>query len=216
MKRILCFFVSLLLLAGLLPAADAAPVEISWSITGRFGSNHTFILNREGTMTISGSGPMVGNEEYEFPWATALENEIYDFSNLVFRVEIRTGTTTVGANAFSPFSSLREVKLPQGIIVIGEEAFAGCAALERIDLPEGLTEIGESAFADCRKLRELSFPATLRSIGHSAFAGTALAEVKLPGGLVGLGGFAFHDTPWFSTQPDGMIYLNGYAYAYND
>ena len=163
-KIIIVMLCSALLFVGLLPSAVAAPLEVSWPLTGRFGSNHTFTLTRDGTMTISGNGPMVGDQEYEFPWYVSIGEQLYDFSNHVVRVTVTTGTTSVGESAFSRFYNLREVSLPQGIKTIDADAFTGCKVLEKINLPKELTKIGDNAFAGCQQLKDISLPSTLKSL----------------------------------------------------
>ena len=202
----------------LAPAAMAQelpfPLNITWPISGQFGSNHTFTLEQNGDMSVSGNGPMIGNEGYEFPWYAAAGDALFDFRNHVKRVVVQPGSTTVGEYAFAPFYELTEVSLPRGIVSIEEGAFNGCRALETIDLPKSVTSIGDGAFGGCEKLTGVTLPANLTYLGGSAFAGTAVTDVKLPAGLTHLGGQAFYDTPWYRAQPDGMIYLNGFAYAY--
>ena len=214
---VLTLLAGCLLPACLLPASAQEiphPYGITYPISGQFGSNHTFTLEQNGTMTIVGKGPMIGNEGYEFPWSVAAGDVLFDFRNHVKRVVVQPGSTTVGENAFAPFYELEEVSLPQGIVSIENGAFTDCKALETIDLPESVTSIGDGAFGGCEKLTGVRLPANLTYLGGSAFAGTAVTDVKLPAGLTHLGGQAFYDTPWYRAQPDGMIYLNSFAYAY--
>lgn len=217
MKKLSLLLVLALLVGCLLPASAQEiphPYGITYPISGQFGSNHTFTLEQNGTMTIVGKGPMIGNEGYEFPWSVAVGYTMFDFRNHVKRVVVQPGSTTVGENAFAPFYELEEVSLPRGIVSIENGAFTDCKLLEKINLPESLTSIGDGAFGGCEKLTGVRLPANLTYLGGSAFAGTAVTDVKLPAGLTHLGGQAFYDTPWYRAQPDGMIYLNGFAYAY--
>ena len=64
-------------------------------------------------------------------------------------IEIGSGITSIGANAFENCSSLCEMKLPESLLLLSEYVFYNCEALERVTIPDGITAIQESVFEGC-------------------------------------------------------------------
>jgi len=54
------------------------------------------------------------------------------------------------------------------------------------------TAIGKEAFRDCKVLTSITISNSVTSIGQSAFYGT----------------------PWYTGQPDGVVYINNVLYKY--
>ena len=69
-------------------------------------------------------------------------------------------------------------------MTIEKETFFKCKALTSIDIPNSVTEIRENAFAECEKL----------------------SSITVPDG-VSIGGKAFVNTAWYTSQPNGVVYL---------
>ena len=65
--------------------------------------------------------------------------------------------TSVGPRAFSD-TPVVSVELPEGLLSVGREAFSGCTRLREIRLPASLREIGSSAFLRCSALSSFSLP----------------------------------------------------------
>jgi hypothetical protein len=93
-------------------------------------------------------------------------------------------------------------------------------ALTEIILPEGLETIGGGAFETEETeyghiysgVSEVIIPASVKEIGNYAFYGRRnLETVILEGDYMELiGASCFHDTAWFASQADGLVYLNDY------
>lgn len=81
---------------------------------------------------------------------------------------IPNGVTTIGEGAFSYFSSLIDIKLPDSVTTIENRAFEHCS-LTNITLPENLTTIENRAFAYCSNLVSITLPESLTTIGESVF-----------------------------------------------
>ena len=77
--------------------------------------------------------------------------------------------SSIGNNAFSSCSTLKEVVLPDTITSIGRDAFNGCVNLRSIVIPEGVTTIGRYAFYKCSNLEKITLPSTLTSISYNVF-----------------------------------------------
>ena len=61
-------------------------------------------------------------------------------------IEIRQGTKTIAADAFSGCASITSVTIPDSVTSIGESAFEECTSLTSVTIPDGVTNIGYSAF----------------------------------------------------------------------
>lgn len=92
---------------------------------GAQGSNLTWTLKNDGTLTIAGNGTM---EDYDYEtvpsWA--------DYQDYISAVVIQDGVTSIGESAFSGCRSLSLVTIPEGVISIGSQAFDYCTSLARI------------------------------------------------------------------------------------
>lgn len=115
--------------------------------SGACGENLTWSLNDEGTLTISGVGPM---DDYlnNQPW----KDEI----NTIKKIIIEEKVTSIGTCAFSGSSSLVAVTIPNSVTYIGSSAFAACTNLTSIIIPNSVTSIHYNAFNECRSLTSVS------------------------------------------------------------
>lgn len=58
--------------------------------------------------------------------------------------------TSIISDAFSGYTGLTSITIPQGVTSIGNDAFSGCTGLTSISLPQGVTSIGNSTFFNCK------------------------------------------------------------------
>ena len=159
------------------------------------------------------------------------------YSNQLESVSFGAGVENIGESAFELCSVLKMIDT-KNIKTIGQYAFKKCSALEHAELREGLTEIGESAFVDCTEMTEATLPDTLTDLGSYAFLNCykltsvvipdgvttvpsmcfayckSAAEVIVPETVSYIGKWAFLDTAWYNSQPDGEIYINNILYTY--
>ena len=109
----------------------------------------------------------------------------------IVSVEISSGVTNIGANAFNGCSSLRNLVISSAVkeLSIGASAFQNCA-LVALNLPEGVVSIGPFAF--CMQMDaaynltlkgELVLPASLRELGYYAFTTNSVERVEFKGDL---------------------------------
>ncbi|MBQ7714790.1 MAG: leucine-rich repeat protein [Clostridia bacterium] len=77
-----------------------------------------------GVLTISGTGDMYDFGASGAPWVGV--------SPFITKVVIKSGATSIGANAFSGCASLENVIIPSGLSSVGSGAFSGCEALTDI------------------------------------------------------------------------------------
>lgn len=133
-------------------------------VTNSCGTNLTWKLDENDTLTISGHGDMTDYESYQTPW--------YDQRNRIKKVVIEPGVTSIGEYAFYNFwDSLTEVSIADSVTRIGQCAFAICHKLTEVTIPASVTSIGDSAFVYCEALTKVTIPASVTSIGDGAFRG---------------------------------------------
>ncbi len=147
---------------------NSIPAEVTrYDTSGEIGDNITWTI-KDGVLELSGKGKM---EDYCY---------FNIRTDLVKKIVVNDGITSVGNDAFSYFLNVTEIKLADSIEEIGYNAFCMCQSLEKITLPKSLDSIGEYSFSECYSLKEVDFPEELEKIGKHAFAFcTSLETVQL-------------------------------------
>ena len=87
------------------------PVIASAATSGRCGANLTWMLDDDGTLTISGTGDM-----YDYYY----DSPFYKNSSIK-SVIIENGITSIGTTAFMQCDSLESVTIPDSVTSIGNE-----------------------------------------------------------------------------------------------
>ena len=183
------FLFTILLMACLLLGSTES-VEASEVVAeGEWGTNITWTLDGEGTLTFSGTGKMAeGVSTYEvadetiFPWITYVQD--------IKTVVVKKGITDVTSLAFAAcndyeepdeYENLTTVRLGSTVKTIGVSAFSGCPNLKKVVLPKGLTTISERAFNSCKSLTDIELPEKLTTIGKYSFGGCiSLTDITIP------------------------------------
>lgn len=175
-KRSLTLLLSLLLCLGMIPSASAE-TEIVASGTCGANDNLSWILDSDGTMTISGSGRMKADWDSDNPqWS--------DYTQQIKSLVISEGVTNVGRTAFVNCTNLTRVSLAESVTEIGWCAFQSCENLEDIELPSQLITIDDQAFHVCTSLKNINIPSTVTEIGWGAFASCSnLTSITIPSGV---------------------------------
>lgn len=229
MKRFLGTLLCLCMLLTLLPVNALAAETLS---SGSCGSNLTWELDSDGTLTISGTGEM--KDCYhgdEAPWMTertkikrvVIKSGItsiggaafYDCSNLA-DVTVPSSVTKFGESTFSHCTSLTSVEIPNGTTTIGWCMFYGCSSLTSVTIPSSVTAIGAGAFYGCRGLTNIDIPSGVTYIGYRAFSGcNGLTNVELPNGLTGIYEETFQGCNLDSMSIPGSVkYIDDRAFSY--
>lgn len=126
-----------------------------------------------------------------------------NYVSRIKRVQIESGITYIGKNAFKNLTCLESVNIRGDEVRIGEGAFQGLYSLKRVFREKqddeycirfvrgqsvddrwykgiNVNEIGEGAFANCVNLKKISIGQTCKKIGIKAFEGcNNLNEVQL-------------------------------------
>ena len=165
------YFVLAVLLA---PRAFAAEIiDSGYCGSEGDGTNLTWTLDDEGTLTISGEGEMADYASYETPWW-------YEYSEIIAKAVIEKGVSNVGNSTFSGCEQLVVVGIADSVTAIGDNAFLGCQSLISIDIPKGVMSIGNNAFHGCSTLTSVTIPGDVEMIGEQAFIGcTALTAFEV-------------------------------------
>lgn len=84
-------------------------------------------------------------------------------------IELLDGTSAIAESAFSYYSGLTSITIPNSVTSIGGCAFYECSGLASITIPNSVTSIGNYAFAGCSSLTSVTIPNSVTSIGDCAF-----------------------------------------------
>lgn len=191
----------------LTPKAEATTVE-----SGTCGDNLTWVLDDDGTLTISGIGAMYNWEKYDgAPW--------YSNSASIHSVVIQPGVTTIGVYAFDYCDSLENVTIPDSVTSIGSAAFCFCDNLRSITIPDGVTTIGEGAFSCCASLQRVNIGNSVTYIGEGAFEDcTTLESVIIPDSVIDVDSSAFRSCTSLQrvTIGNSVTYIGNCVFAYCD
>ena len=185
--KIFTCLLSFVMVISMLPALNSNAATVSKS--GKCGDNVSYKLDSNGTMTISGNGPM-----YDFVYDKTTNIPWYSFRTDIRKVVIGNGVERVGNFSFAWCTNLKSVVWPTNgsLKTIGKCAFAKNWALTSIVLPNGLVSVGYEAFMDCSGATELVLPNTLKVIAYGAFANcTHVTKVYLPASVTTIGDFSF-------------------------
>ena len=154
--------------------------------SGTCGDKLTWSLNTfTGVLNITGTGAMT-NWSYpgKVPW--------YSYCSSIKAVNIASGVTSIGYEAFSGCTSLTSVTIPDSVTSIGYSAFYGCSSLASVTIPDSVGNLGNSAFNGCTNLVSITIGNSVTSIGYRVFYGcSSLASVTIPDSVTSIGNYAF-------------------------
>lgn len=201
--------------------------------SGTCGDNLTWVLDEEGTLTISGTGAM-DNYEHDFvdsPWysvrsdiitivikdgATTIGNDAFSSCDNLTSITLPGSVTTIGIKAFRNCSSLTSITIPNGVITIRDGAFESCSNLTSITIPDGVTTIAYNAFQDCSSLTSIMIPNSVTAINADAFSYcSSLTSITLPNSVstIEYGVFRFCVNLTSITIPDSVDVIEDGAFS---
>ena len=178
------------------PEGDATLYAVWGPDSGTLG-NLTWKLDRNGLLTISGTGAM-NSLNYKPPEAWLV------YGPLIRSVVIENGITNIGENAFygcynltsvsipnsvtsidgSAFcqSGITGIDIPSSVTSIAGGAFQACSYLTSIVIPSGVPTISGFTFEYCNNLKMISIPSSVTSVSTGAFFGCeSLTDVYYEG-----------------------------------
>ena len=176
-KLIYSYCVGIILLGILLVPHKALAVTIPTSGYCGTSDNEEAVMwqYEDGVLTISGNGQMKGYpyyDGYNTPW--------YPYKDMIRKVVVKKGVTSIGHSAFYHMRYLREVELPEGLERIEGWAFAWCVRLTEITFPSSLVNMQDSAFSESG-LARVYIPGSVEMIPYRAMAGLMYACDQLEG-----------------------------------
>lgn len=124
--------------------------------------------------------------------------------------------TMIVADAFSNFTNLQEIAIPNTIKYIDDNAFYKCNALKSIAIPCGVIKIGEAAFSDCSSLTSVKLSDSVSQIEERAFSGCTNLQSVIFGKnitLIGDGVFSGCKTLKSIALPDSVMQIGNYAFS---
>ena len=153
--RFALLIVLFLLLTGVL-AAQVLAEEPEIVASGTCGDHVSWTLDKEGTLTISGTGEMGDYYMNTAPWSShSLE---------IKQILIQDGVTSIGSHAFYGLLNMNRVTIPDSVTRIDTWAFCACHSLEEVTIPDSVTSIGDYAFSYCDSLTSIVIPDKVTSI----------------------------------------------------
>lgn len=142
---------------------------------GLCGKNLMWWLEDDGTLTISGKGAMYDYDFDASPWDDSRE--------LIEKIIINHGVTTIGVSAFWRCENLTSVTISDTVTTIDYGAFYKCKSLVNVTIPDSVTTIDDSAFIGCTSLTNVTIPDSVTEIDDEVFDGcTSLKEIHYPAG----------------------------------
>ena len=171
--------------------------------SGTCGENLTWVLEENGTLTVSGTGAMTSPV-----WWNSYKDSIKT-------VVIKDGVTTIEEGAFRDCKNLTSITIPASVTKIGDYAFKNCENLANITISGSVTKIGDYAFSGCSNLIDVTILGSADIIGDYAFENCAnLSRVSIKSGLTSIGKSAFVDCESLASivLPDGVTQIGDYAF----
>lgn len=174
--------------------------------TDNIASGTDWVLDGSGKLTINSDAGMAD-------WCGKRDA----YKTQVASVEIKSGVTEIGREAFRECSGLTSVAIPDGITKMDYAAFAHCSSLTSITIPNSVTEIGDAVFFKCSGLTNIVIPESVTEIGMEAFNDCdGLTSVVIPKGVTSIKRltFAYCDNLESIVIPDGVTDIGLFAFGY--
>ena len=192
---------------------------------GECGDDASWVMTLDGTLTISGTGEIIGASWYEA--RLQVKNAVigdgvtsiglYAFSGCenMASVTIPGSVTSIGVYAFERCKALINAAIPDSVTQLGTGAFLDCASLTSVAIPSGVTAIENNTFSNCSSLTNVSIPSSVESIGDWVFSGcTGLTAVTIPDSVTDIGTYTFFgcDSLTDVTIPKSVTSIDEWAF----
>lgn len=184
-------------------------VEKTIGVEGMVGTlTWTFDIDTK-TLEITGNGSVTNySSAAAAPWA--------ECATVAEKLVIGEGVTTIGKQAFSGMTALKEINIPSTVTAIAQYAFSECTSLEEITIPGNVSTLFARVFRGCTSLKKVEISEGVKSLGSQLFYGcTSLETVIIPASA------SIERTHVNYTQ-DGVLFRgitnfdNLIVYVYND
>ncbi len=147
---------------------------LSVSVAEVIANGDWWTLYRSGRLVISCIGDMP-------------ESEWRNYKNIITRVVIRDGASSIKNSAFYNCTKLTSVTIPNSVTSIEAAVFFGCSNLASVTIPNSVTSIGSSAFQGCSNFASIIIPNSITKIeGNSFYSCSNLASVTIPDSVISI------------------------------
>ena len=187
--------------------------------TGNVNTSHVYGVAGDFTISLAvadGCNLWLGYNSKNYCVMGSTGNNSIVYCNMLQKVEIGSGVTSIGNYAFQYCYSLSSITIPDGVTSIGNSAFSSCYSLSSISIPDGVTSIGTYAFSSCYSLSSITIPDGVTSIGSSAFSScSSLSSITIPDGVTSIGSSTFYNCYSLSsiTIPDGVTSIESSTFS---
>lgn len=203
------------LLLALAATANAETIASGYCGGEGDGTNLTWTLDSEGTLTISGRGKMKDYNAYSGQLAPWCEDT---YRPSLKKLVLSNGVSTIGFTAFYNCSGFTgRLIIPNSVYYIMGSAFYGCSGFTGdLVIPDYVTFIGNDAFRDCSGFNgTLTLSRNLTKIGQAVFCGCSglSGTLVIPDKVTSIGDSAFYGCKGFTDTlsiPDSVTSI-GYA-----
>ena len=197
------------------------------SKTARYGYDQVFGYIF-GYTTTSNSLPVSGAT---FQYSGILYNNLtyyhYYIPSSIKSVIITGGN--IPNKAFYNCRNLTSIMIPDSVTSIGESAFYNCSNLKDIYIADiaawcnisGLDNLmrygssNKNIYLNNELVTSVVIPDRVKTIpSYSFYHCSNLTSITIHDNVTSIGKSAFDDTAWYNNQPDGLVYVGKYAYAY--
>ena len=122
------------------------------------------------------------------------EDGTYTYMNMLKKIEIGNGITTINDYAFFMCPSLTNIIIPNSVTNLGDSIFKDCESLTAVVIPNSVTSIDKQMFDGCTALAKIIIPNSITNIASSMFFYCySLANVVIPNSVTSIGNEAFSD-----------------------
>ena len=186
------------------------------SETGNLNISHTYNNIGDYCITLKvTSGTLSLGHNNSYPVLGSDDNNAIVYCNMLQRVEIGTGVTSIGSYVFKPCYSLSSVVIPSSVTSIGYAAFNRCYSLSSVVIPSSVTSINGQVFQYCYSLSSIVIPSGVKSIdGNTLQYCYSLSSVVIPSSVTSIGGNMFSNCYSLSSIviPSGVTSIGSYAF----
>lgn len=125
------------------------PVIVDSGECGDEGSNVTWTIDNNGTLTISGTGKMEDTDMYANKYPSYVV-----YNDMVRDIIVEPGVTRIGSFAFSYFEHAKSIKLSDTVEEIGWVSMC-IPKIQTLNIPASVTSIEYGAFIGCTGLMNI-------------------------------------------------------------
>ena len=189
---------------------------------GKCGNDIYWIVDKDSTLTIGGSGTMYDYDIIYKEWQRGHDTAYSPIETkapwLYFNIKtvvIKDGVENISNNAFYFCKNIENVIISNTVTSIGNNSFRDCINLVNITIPHSVISIGSSAFEDCHSLMNITIPNNITIIEDSTFCHCSLTSIIIPDSVTIIGNYAFHSCNLTHiTIPNSVIDIGNNAFSY--